>query len=201
MLEASEPRRSGTIGVMDPSLLPEPEDLRRRLEALVAVEDLLGPSRDGFRYYDVDPPDQWRFDSGSGDFYVLAVSAGAALLIVFDHESPRSPWGRVDEAPEWPGMFDGLPGHLRRYLPEREAGEPLSVSACFWFLDGSWHEGNPEPVPRDGDFYDDDPGGAADLLAPLLDPLAEVRELVMAVYEQPDRLEEARALMRAKGVV
>src|SRR4051794_9145017 len=65
---------------------------------------------------------------------------------------------------------------------------------------GRWHEGESEPVQREGDVYDDDPGGAAVLLAPLLDPQAEVRELVTFVYEQPERLDDALALVRERGI-
>ena len=180
--------------------LPDPEVLRRRHEGLAAVEDMLGSAGDGFRYYGMEPPDHYWFDSGGGDSYDLVISGGEAVLTTFDHESPHSPWAREDQLREWPGMFEGMPDRLRTRLPEREEDEPLSVSACFWFTDGAWHEGRSEQVPREGDLYDDDPGGAAGLLARLLDPQAEVRELVAYVYEQPDRLDEALALIRHMGV-
>lgn len=182
---------------MQLSRLPAPEVLRRRHEALAAVETMVKESSnvdDGFRHYAAEPPDHYWFDSGGGDSLELVINGSdEALLTAFDHESPRSPWGRDDQLPEWPGMFDGLPDRLREQLPEREEDEPLSVSACFWFVDGRWQEGRPEPVPREGDLYDDDPGGAAALLAPLLDSEAEVRDLV---YDQPERLDDALALFR-----
>ncbi len=188
------------FGRMNPSLLPHPATLRRRHEALAAAEELVAGSSDDHRYYGAEPPHRYWFDSGSGDFYEFVIDGDDALLTVFDHESPRSPWAREDGLPEWPGMFDGLPEQLRQSLPEREEDEPWSVSACYWFTDGAWREGHPEPVPREGDLYDDDPGGAAGLLAQLLDPESEVRELVGDVYEQPERVGEALGLIRSMGI-
>lgn len=185
---------------MNPSVLPHPDVLRRRHEALAATEEMVGPPADGSRYYGNEPPDHWWFSSGSGDTYDLVISGDEALLTVFDHESPRSPWGREDHLPEWPGMFDGLPDRLHRRLPEREEDEPLSVSACFWFIDGSWREGRPEPIPDEDDVYGDDPGGAGGLLAPLVDPEAGVRALVTDVYEQPQLLDDALARLRTMGI-
>jgi hypothetical protein len=187
---------------VDPASLPDPPTLVRRHEALIAVEDLVAKPGDAFRMYGVERPDVWDFDSGSGDDYRLVLVGDDALLTVFAHESPQSPWGRDDELHEWPGMFDGLPEHLRARLP-REPGEPLSVSACFWFTNGAWHAGNPEPVPQEDDGEDDfdlyagDPGGAKDLLGPLLDPDEGVRELVVDIWERPERLAEAQELLRA----
>jgi len=180
---------------MKASDLPSPPELRRRHEALIAVENLVSGG-DDFRSYGSDPPNVLWFSSGSGDEYRLAFTGDDALLTIFDHEAPQSPWGRDDGAPEWPGMFDGLRPHLRALLPTPEDDEPMSVSACFWFTDGAWHMGDPEPIPDEGDVYDEDPGGAAGLLASLLDPEAEVRELVGDVYEQPERVDEALQLLR-----
>jgi hypothetical protein len=180
---------------MNLSLLPGPRCMRRRHEALASVEDLLGGSADSFRSYGAEAPDHYWFDTGSGDSYELIICGDEALLTVFDHESPRSPWAREDGLREWPGMFDGLPDRLRKRLPEPEDDEPLSVSACFWYVDGAWHEGRPEPVDDD-DGYGDDPGGALGVLAPLLDPESEAREMVTYVHEQPERLDEALAVLR-----
>ena len=76
----------------------------------------------------------------------------------------------------------------------------MSVSGCFRFTNGMWHEGRPEPVPEEGDFYAGDPGGASGLLAPLMDPEAEARELIGELYEQPARVDEALALIRRMGL-
>lgn len=182
---------------MDPLTLPAPEVLMRRHMALAAVEDMLGLSRGGFRSFGSDPPSRFWFDSGSGDFYDLFVSGQEAVITLFDHEAPRSPWS-LDEGSEDPGILEGLPRRLLGGLPEREEDEPVSVTACFWFTDGSWHEGAPEPVRPGADVYDDDPGGAASLLAPLLHPCNEVEELLRD--SQPERRDEAFALMREMGV-
>lgn len=74
---------------MNPSLLPDPGTLRRRHEALAAVEQLLGSSAGGFRFYGAEPTDHFWFDSGGGDSYDLVLSGDHALLTAFDHESPR----------------------------------------------------------------------------------------------------------------
>ena len=181
---------------MKPDSLPHPAVLRRRHQALAAVERLVAPNANrGDRYYGSDPPHRYWHDSGGGDNFELVIDGKDALLTAFNHESPRSPWGRDDGNAVWPGMFDGLPERLRPWLPEH-GDEPMSVSACFWFTDGRWHEGEPEAVASDGDVFDDDPGGVTDVLRPLLDTEAEVRELVGFVHEQPDRVDEALALVR-----
>lgn len=177
--------------------LPAPTVLRQRHQAFMAVEDLLNDAEPAHRYYGFTEPDEYWFDSGSGDEYRLVIVGEDALLTVFDHESPQSPWAREDQAEEWPGMFEGLPDHLRARLPDTGGHEHLSVSACFWFVDGAWRMGEPEPVPpQDTDFYAGDPGGANDLLGPLLHPEEEVRELVEDIYQQPERLAEALALVK-----
>src|SRR5689334_21909154 len=124
--------RRGTIVLVDLSLLPYPAGLRRRHEPLVAVEALVAADPQSDPYYSARPP-IYSFASGTGASYDLVLDGDDALLMAFDHESPRSPWARDDGAMEWPGMFDGLPDRLRRRLPEPEDDEPMSVTACLWF--------------------------------------------------------------------
>jgi hypothetical protein len=182
-------------GQVHPSDLPHHEVLRARHVAFAAVEELIDRPA-ATRGYGVQPPDTYRYESGSGDHYDLVILDDDALLMVFDHESPRSPFARDDGAREWPGMFDGLPDHLRARVPAPDEGHPLAVSTCFWFTGGAWHEGNPEPVTDDSDYYAGDAGGAHHVLASVLDPQAGIEEL-LEQYELTELLDEALALLRS----
>jgi hypothetical protein len=173
--------------LFDPAGLPAPRVMRRRHLVLAAIDARLGR---GDGYY--VKGDALRYDSGGGDAYGLVFDGENALLWVFDHESPYSPYAHDDDPEVWPGLLDGLPDELATHLP---AGHPLAVSAAYWYVDGRWQMGAPEPATEDAGPYLSDPQGVRELVAPLLD--ADVSEILADYYERPELIPAAQALMDA----
>jgi hypothetical protein len=181
--------------------LPLSTVLRRRHLAFVLADDAVGGLDAEFRCFDriAHPRDEevLTFSDGSGDDYGLVLTGSDALLWVFDHECPYSPWGHPSEGVDWPGMLDGLPAHLADHLPQPLGpSEPRSLSACYWRSNGHWAMGNPEPAP-DADEWGD-PQGVRDLIAPVLDGTGEEMTRYMEeYYERPDLTEPAVSLFVA----
>ncbi|MDT9591813.1 hypothetical protein RDV89_01945 [Nocardioides zeae] len=130
--------------------LPEPAELRRRLERLALLDAVLGDGQYPRYTFDAawsDGVAVGTFDDGAGDDY-HAVFAGEHVLVrVFDHESTMS---RYDEGKTWPGLLDGLPGELEAYLlDERLNPEPgfAVVTLALWRGPGdtAWRHGRLEP--------------------------------------------------------
>ena len=87
-------------------------------------------------------------------------------------------------------MLDGLPAHLEPHLPP---GDPRSVSAAYWFTEGSWQMGRPAPAADEPGPFLSDPQGVRGLIGALLD--ADARELVAGYYERPELAAGAQRLM------
>ena len=186
--------------LFDPSVLSVPGSLRRRHLALMLVDECMGGRESRtlcfLRRSAAGGGELLSYESGSGDEYGLVVEDDDALLWVFDHECPYSPWGHDDEPQDWPGMLDGLPERLATHLPEVHGDSPRSISGCYWHADGGWRRGDPEPAADDPGPFLSDPQGARWLLGPLLDAAGEgVSGLVVEYYERPDRAGAAAELV------
>jgi hypothetical protein len=98
--------------LFDPAELPSPEVLRRRHVALVLIEESLAGRDARFIAYQATDPTFLAFANGSGDEYALNLAGEEALLWLFDHECPYSPWALDGDPRDWPGMLNGLPAQL-----------------------------------------------------------------------------------------
>jgi hypothetical protein len=82
--------------------------------------------------------------AGTGDEYAIVFSPVGALIRVFDHESPMSPWTRKPSAP-WPGVLDAVPAvfQARMQEPAFVSEGTFQVTACLWRQTGDdrWHTG------------------------------------------------------------
>jgi hypothetical protein len=185
-----------SAGVFDPSNLPAPESVRRRHLALVLVDEAIaGPDGEFRCYYGDQDGYLLTFSNGSGDEYRLVfTSDDEAVLSLFDHESPYSPWSHPATPVDWPGMFDGLPPHLAGHLPAREGPEwPRAITACCWFTKGRWQTGAPAAPPQIEGWADAQ--GVRGLLAPILDGTGgEVRRYVEEYWERSELTGAAIAL-------
>jgi len=193
-----------TPKLFHPADLPAPELLRRRHLAYLVLDESVGGCSSDLRMFgtgrsSADEVLLW-YENGSGDDYGLVVLEKEALLWVFDHECPFSPWVLYDSGvTDWPGMLDGLPEHLAAHLPHPIGpGEPRSVSGCYWYTDGAWSMGDPE-LPDEGlpEWYPPgmDPQGA-DLLVPLLvGDGTEAARFAEEYYERPELADAARNLV------
>jgi hypothetical protein len=178
--------------LFSPAELPPPEVLRRRHLVLVLIEECLAGQEAPLLMFQGADPEFLAFANGSGDEYALSFVGDDALLWVFDHECPYSPWALTGDPRDWPGMLDGLPAPLERHLP---GGRPRSVSAAYWYVDGSWQMGDPDPGPavwQPGALHSD-PQGVRGLITPVLS--ADASELVGHYYERPELVASAQRLM------
>jgi hypothetical protein len=92
-------------------------------------------------------------------------------------------------------MLDGLPQPLAAHFPVAHEGVPRGIGACYWYLGGRWHAGQPEPATEAPGAFHSDPQGVGDLIGPLLKTGPEgVGDLVVDYYELPDRLDAASEL-------
>lgn len=152
--------------------LPGIAELRDHCRALAMLDAVLSPEWEP-RYHSFDA--HWgegeqraSMRDGSGNEYAVVFSPAGAVAEGFDHESPMSPWARVDGDPEvWPGVLDELPAAFHPYVTRPE-DEPPSVTACLWRTpdDPAWRTGTIDFPPREGD---DAPDGAAYVFELLVD--------------------------------
>ncbi|GLU48558.1 hypothetical protein [Nocardiopsis ansamitocini] len=167
-------------------LLPSVPVLRELCRAMAAVEFLVAPDN-SYRTHSFDrgwsePWDLAGMDNGGGDNYSIVLSAEAALIRCFDHESPMSPYVAVDEG-LWPGLTDGLPPVFASLLkhPDFSPEGVFEATALLWREegDGAWRTATVEFPPEDrGD------DGAAWLLGRLTaaDPASAFTEHLSVQY-------------------
>jgi hypothetical protein len=134
------------------------DEVRRTSRALAMLDAVLSPEPE-YRYYSFHPrrpggQEVARMVSGSGDQYLIGFSAGGAVALGFDHESPISHWNNPGKK-TWPGLFVGLPDELAVALDElavRDRDGSLAVTVCFWRTpdDDRWHCGPVKGVEKDG---------------------------------------------------
>lgn len=146
--------------------LPEPGTLRRTCRVLATLGSLLDPDEQPHeRYHSYDP--SWaegvhlaRVDNGAGDNMFCFFSPAGTVIRGFDHESPVSPHGQVDQEQfrAWPGMFDGLPASLSVLLDDLASADDREdfreeVTFCLWWPASSmaWQIGPVQIPPEDDD--------------------------------------------------
>lgn len=139
--------------------LPAPSVLKAVSKAL-AVLDLIVEPDPWLRYYSYHPDwgpaeDLASMRDGEGNEYsIVFLPDGAAYARGFDHESPVSPWGNDRQL--WPGLTDGLPERLVKYVREPAFGCDgiPDMTVCLWTetdAAGSWEHGNVPPPGGPGD--------------------------------------------------
>lgn len=132
----------------------------------------------------------WNFgaiDNGSGDTLFGAFAAEGAILKGFDHESVVSPLSRGDMS-NWPGLFEGLPDTLARFLEDPAMDVENSTFCCWWTLSAPvWAQG---PVS----FPNDEDDGSEYLLDYLHYEPENHLAWARGYYEQPFELADVEAL-------
>ena len=85
--------------------------------------------------------DMANFSNGSGDdMYILSGNSGV-IIKGFDHESDVSPYMRDDHSP-WPGMYDGVPDDLMRYMDDASiCNQDVTFLHWFSFDSNEWRRG------------------------------------------------------------
>ena len=165
------------------SRLPPPPQLERLSLAIAALEAVVSPEWE-YRYFSFDPA--WSaiermasMRNGSGDQYFIVFGPLGTVVRAFDHESPLSPWAQPDGGLV-AGLLDGYPSELQAVIDEpafSTAGGPVTdLTFCAWRLDADeqWRAGTVE-----------DDGGAADLLAVVIDGTPDgYRSFARDYYEQ-----------------
>ena len=136
------------LPTLSPAQLQHAWQCAARCDAALTSEDWLRAFRHEPDW--ADGVEMARYDNGAGDHIVGFFGAdGKVVLKGFDHESPVSPHAR-EEYGVWPGLYDGLPPELWRWLQD-EAVEHEHVTFCCWSVDGlSWQSGN-AVIPDDID--------------------------------------------------
>ncbi|HEV8373610.1 MAG TPA: hypothetical protein VGR68_10425, partial [Actinomycetota bacterium] len=129
-------------------VLPDIPVVRDRSRSLAMLDAILMPKWE-YRCYSFDAhwgPGQQRASmrAGTGDEYAIVFSPVGALVRVFDHESPMSPWALKPSRP-WPGVLDSVPAvfQARMQEPAFVSEGSFSVTACLWrqTADDRWHVG------------------------------------------------------------
>ncbi|MFB7007829.1 MULTISPECIES: WD40 repeat domain-containing protein [unclassified Streptomyces] len=150
--------------------LPDVPTLRNLCRSIAMLDAILDPDPVGEPRHRFDA--RWQgtqglasMDNGAGDAYRIVFSEAGAYVQGFDHESPMSPYDRVDGSP-WPGVLDPVPGAFQPYVRQLafDGDGWARVTACLWRETGDepWHVGSVE-VP--GGMHDAD---GADWLFQLL---------------------------------
>jgi hypothetical protein len=167
--------------------LPDIPVVRDRSRSLAMLDAILMPKWE-YRCYSFDAhwgPGQQRASmrAGTGDEYAIVFSPVGALVRVFDHESPMSPWALKPSRP-WPGVLDSVPAvfQARMQEPAFVSEGSFSVTACLWrqTADDRWHTG-----AIDFPAGYDDPDGSGWLLELLLDGSPEAYHRFAVHYYEP----------------
>lgn len=174
--------------------LPGIGELRDHCRGLAMLDAVLSPEWPD-RYYSFDAAeDRAAMRNGMGDEFAVAFSPAGAYVEGFDHESPMSPWARMDRPEVWPGVLDELPEAFLPYVSRGADGEPPDVTACLWRAadDPAWRTGTIDFPARHGD----DPDGAAYVFELLVDRSAEAyAEWAADYYETAVDVEAVRHVL------
>lgn len=154
------------ISTRDLSQLPPIDRLKALTQSLALLDAILAPEW-AYRYHAFNA--HWgagaalaSMRDGSGDELFALFTPAGVLVKGFAHEAPMSPY-RERPPRVWPGVLDGVPAALARFLDE-PALSPADTTFCIWRTDAdaAWQRGAIEfPAGRD-------PDGSGALLA-LLD--------------------------------
>lgn len=179
--------------------LPEPTALHRVSLAIAALDVVMSSDWEE-RYFAFDPTwdegeEYASMSNGSGDSYHIVFSDHGVVVRGFDHESDLSPWARDDERVD-PSILTAFPPALQGVIDEpafnaedgdEDADGPSELTFCFWCLadDDVWRAGTV-----------DDDGGAADLLAVVLDATPAGYRVFAADYYEAALGDEVDAVYR-----
>jgi hypothetical protein len=134
------------ISTHDLTLLPNPDQLRRLLQATAMLDAILEEEWEN-RYYSFDA--SWSesqqmgsMRNGAGDDFFAVFEASGCFLRGYGHASAMSPW-RADSPPKfWPGVLDSVPAQFASCLKE-PAFRMQDTTFCIWWLagDARWSVG------------------------------------------------------------
>ncbi|MDO3678268.1 hypothetical protein [Paenibacillus ehimensis] len=179
------------------TVLPAPDDLKRRLLTLAALDVILCPE-EWLRYHTFIP--NWapnvslaKIDNGAGDHLYVLFAPEGVLIKGFDHESELSPHAG-DEYAVWPGIYDGAPEALLAFL-EDEALEKEDVTFCIWRETGDsrWRSGEvriPEGADDGSDF----------LLGTICETPEDYADWAEGYFDRPVPAEPVKALYAAPAI-
>ena len=167
--------------------LPDATELRRRLDILVAVDQLLFPNAENaeLRTYVKINADTYCIDDGAGNDMFIVFSKDSCIIKGFDHESLYSPYSREDMS-ICEGIYDYVPQHLLSLLDTPEYKKEI-VTFCAWYDDKekAWYKG--ETIVPDED-YDESESDGFDLITLIYPTAGECFDWVVDSFE---RYEEA----------
>lgn len=195
-LDAERERTRGSLGSVSTrrlDLLPHPEELRRRWITLALLHGLLGaeelvPPEDDHEVRDFYFAPDWgggaqtgAFDDIQGERMWAVFHPAGVYLQGFAHEMPMTPF-RCRPPTPWPGLFDGLPAGLARFVDEPAFQARLETTFLVW-----WDAASPGWRTGVTTWHDSrDPDGSEDLLGRVAGPLDLVRRRFNEVYEDQD---------------
>ncbi|KEQ25963.1 hypothetical protein [Paenibacillus tyrfis] len=179
------------------TVLPTPDELKRRLLTLAALDMILCPE-EWLRYHTFIP--NWapnvslaKIDNGAGDHLFVLFAPEGVILKGFDHESELSPHAR-DEYAVWPGIYDGAPEALLAFL-EDEALEKEDVTFCIWREtgDSQWRTGKVR-MPKGAD------DGSDFLLGAICETPEDYADWAEGYFDMPIPIEPVKALYEAPAI-
>lgn len=146
--------------------LPQPDALRRILQALAMLDAILEEEWE-YRYYSYnakwsDTEEMASMRNGSGDDFFAVFDTAGCFLRGFDHESAMTPWRKTPPG-IWPGVLDEVPPQFKSSL-EEPAFHMEDTTFCIWRLAGesTWSRSTIDFPPGD-----DDPDGSLWMLSAL----------------------------------
>lgn len=165
--------------LLDPRLLPDLPDLRRRTQALALLDALISPDWDS-RYYSYNAA--WGTDkemasmrNGQGDEWFLLLDHAGAAFKGLDHESVPA------RGPDFPAAIQAqVPAIFESFLRE-PAFSMDYASFCYWrgAADAAWQRvRHPDPALAAAD------DGSDWMLALLVAPPSAYQEFVRDYFEQ-----------------
>lgn len=170
------------ISTRDLTNLPNPEELRKLLQALAMLDAILEEEWD-YRYYSFNS--KWAIDeqmgsmrNGSGDDLFALFNASGCFLRGFDHESTMSPWNATPPK-TWLGVLEGVPQQFTDAMSE-PAFHMEDTTFCIWRSkdDSNWSHGQID-FPKN----DDDPDGSQWMLSLLEGNPQTYQSFVKDYYE------------------